>query len=71
MTGDLTYKSEMMSVGEGVLLKLSYYDIFKYKVNRNDTLPTGEPYDVILGEEEFELENPDTKTDTSKESVPS
>ena len=63
-------KSAMMTVGENVVLKLSYEEVFKYKVDRNAPLPTGEPYDVVIGGgEDSEVEKQETTASTSKETA--
>lgn len=43
-------KSKIIAVGRNVILGINYNDVFKYKVDRNAPLPTGEPVDR-LGEE--------------------
>ncbi|HVX03406.1 MAG TPA: hypothetical protein VHA09_09665 [Nitrososphaera sp.] len=40
-------KSKIIAVGRNIILGMDYKDVFKYKVDRNAPLPTGEPVDKI------------------------
>ena len=40
-------KSKIIAVGRNVVLGMGYNDVFKYKVDRNAPLPTGEPVERI------------------------
>jgi len=40
-------KSEIYQVGMNVILKIDFPEIFKYKVNKDNPLPTGENIEVI------------------------
>jgi len=40
-------KDKIIAVGRNVILGMDYADIFKYKVDRNAPLPTGEPVDRL------------------------
>ena len=43
--------SRIKKVGRNVILNVDYHELFKYKVDRNAPLPTGEPIEK-LGEEQ-------------------
>ena len=43
-------KSKIIAVGRNVILDMDFPEIFKYKVNRNDPLPTGEPANKLVDE---------------------
>jgi hypothetical protein len=43
-------KSEIIAVGMNVILGVDFPEIFKYKVDRNAPLPTGEPVDKLAYE---------------------
>ena len=40
-------KSKIIAVGRNVILGMDYNDVFKYKVDRNAPLPTGEPVERL------------------------
>jgi len=40
-------KSRIIAVGRNVILDMKYNDVFKYKVDRNAPLPTGDPVEKI------------------------
>jgi hypothetical protein len=40
-------KSKIIAVGRNVIVDMTYNEVFKYKVDRNAPLPTGEPADKI------------------------
>jgi hypothetical protein len=40
-------KSKIIAVGRNVILGMDYKDVFKYKVDRNAPLPTGEPVEGL------------------------
>lgn len=40
-------KSKIIAVGRNVILGMNYNDIFKYKVDRDAPLPTGEPVEAL------------------------
>jgi hypothetical protein len=44
-------KSKIIAVGRNVILGMDYKDAFKYKVDRNAPLPTGEPVDKLAEEQ--------------------
>lgn len=39
--------SKIIAVGRNVILGMDYNEVFKYKVDRNAPLPTGEPIDRL------------------------
>ena len=43
-------KSLIIAVGRNVILDIDYPEIFKYEVDRNAPLPTGEPIDKLAYE---------------------
>jgi len=43
-------KSKIIAVGRNVILDMDFPEIFKYEVNRNDPLPTGEPANKLVDE---------------------
>jgi hypothetical protein len=43
-------KSKIIAVGRNVIIGTDYKDVFKYKVDRNAPLPTGEPVDRLADE---------------------
>jgi hypothetical protein len=43
-------KSKIIAVGRNVIIGTDYKDVFKYKVDRNVPLPTGEPVDRLADE---------------------
>jgi sporulation protein YlmC with PRC-barrel domain len=45
-------KSKIISVGRNVILGMTWEDLFKYKVDKNNPLPTGESIEKLAGEEE-------------------
>jgi hypothetical protein len=45
-------KSEIISVGRNVIVDTSSPEIFNYKVDRGAPLPTGEPLEKLIEEEE-------------------
>ncbi len=47
-------KSKIIAVGRNVILGMDYKDVFKYKVDRNAPLPTGEPVEKLAEELPFE-----------------
>ena len=49
-------KSHIIAVGRNVILDMDYPEIFKYQVDRNAPLPTGEPVEKLI-EENFPYEN--------------
>jgi sporulation protein YlmC with PRC-barrel domain len=40
-------KSRIIAVGRNVIVDMKYADVFKYQVNRNAPLPTGEPVEKL------------------------
>jgi len=40
-------KSKIIAVGRNVILVMNYQDVFKYKVDRDTPLPTGESVESI------------------------
>lgn len=40
-------KSKIIAVGRNVILGMNYPDVFKYRVDRDSPLPTGEPADTL------------------------
>ncbi|AFU60311.1 hypothetical protein Ngar_c33960 [Candidatus Nitrososphaera gargensis Ga9.2] len=44
-------KSKIVAVGRNVILDMEYSEIFKYKVDRNSPLPTGEPVASLAAEQ--------------------
>ena len=44
-------KSKIKKVGRNIILNVDYHELFKYKVDRNAPLLTGEPIEK-LGEEQ-------------------
>jgi hypothetical protein len=48
-------KPKIIAVGRNVILGMDYNDVFKYKVDRNAPLPTGEPVEK-LGELDLPFE---------------
>ena len=40
-------KSKIIAVGRNVILGMDYNEVFKYKVDRNAPLPTGEPVEKL------------------------
>ena len=40
-------KDKIISVGRNVILGMDYSDVFKYRVDRNAPLPTGEPAESL------------------------
>ena len=44
-------KSTIIAVGRNVILGMDYNDVFKYKVDRDAPLPTGEPVDKLADEQ--------------------
>jgi hypothetical protein len=45
-------KSKITFVGRNVILGMEWDELFKYKVDKNTPLPTGEPVDKLAQEEE-------------------
>ena len=43
-------KSEIYQVGMNVILKIDFPEIFKYRVDKDKPLPTGEPIHKIVNE---------------------
>src|SRR6478672_2217086 len=43
-------KSLIIAVGRNVIIDIDFPEIFKYEVNRNDPLPTGEPANKLVDE---------------------
>ena len=43
-------KSEIYQVGMNVILKIDFPEIFKYRVDKNNPLPTGENIEAIVNE---------------------
>lgn len=43
-------KSAIIAVGRNVILGMNYNDVFKYVVDKNDPLPTGEPVNRLSDE---------------------
>jgi hypothetical protein len=43
-------KSKIIAVGRNVILGMDYQDIFKYKVDRDAKLPSGEPVKKLAEE---------------------
>jgi hypothetical protein len=43
-------KSEIIAVGRNVILGMDYKDVFRYKVNRDAPLPSGEPVEKIASD---------------------
>jgi hypothetical protein len=46
-------KSKIIAVGRNVILDMDFPEIFKYKVERDAPLPTGEPIETVVDEEEI------------------
>ena len=44
-------KSRIIAVGRNVILDMDFPEIFKYKVDRESPLPSGDPLDKIIEEE--------------------
>jgi len=44
-------KTKIIAVGRNVILGMDYQDVFQYKVDRNASLPTGEPFEKLVDEE--------------------
>jgi hypothetical protein len=44
-------KSRIIAVGRNVILDMDFPEIFKYKVDREAPLPSGDPLDKIIEEE--------------------
>ena len=44
-------KSKILTVGMNVILDMDYPEIFNYKVDKDEPLPTGEPIDKLAEEE--------------------
>ena len=44
-------KSRIIAVGRNVILNMDFPEIFKYKVDREAPLPSGDPLDKIIEEE--------------------
>jgi hypothetical protein len=40
-------RSKIIAVGRNVILGMDYNEVFKYKVDRNAPLPTGEPVEKL------------------------
>jgi hypothetical protein len=40
-------RSKIIAVGRNVILGMDYDEVFKYKIDRNSTLPTGEPVENL------------------------
>jgi hypothetical protein len=45
-------KSKITAVGRNIILDMDFPEIFGYKVDRNASLPTGEPVEKLVEEEE-------------------
>jgi sporulation protein YlmC with PRC-barrel domain len=45
-------KSKIIAVGRNVILDMDFPEIFKYKVEHDVLLPTGEPIETLVNEEE-------------------
>jgi hypothetical protein len=45
-------KSKIIAVGRNVILGMDWDELFKYKVDKNNPLPTGESIEKLAGEEE-------------------
>jgi hypothetical protein len=45
-------KSRIIAAARNVILGMTWEDLFKYKVDRNNPLPTGESIDKLADEEE-------------------
>ena len=43
-------KSHIMAVGRNVILEINFPDIFKYELDRNSPLPSGEPVGKLIDE---------------------
>jgi hypothetical protein len=41
-------KSKIKEVGRNVILNVDYHELFKYKMDRNAPLPTGEPIEKLV-----------------------
>jgi sporulation protein YlmC with PRC-barrel domain len=46
-------KSYITFVGRNVILGMDWKEVFKYKVDKNTSLPTGEPVDKLVKEEDI------------------
>ena len=46
-------KSKIIAVGRNLILDMDFPEIFRYKVNINAPLPTGEPIETLVDEEEM------------------
>jgi hypothetical protein len=40
-------KSKIIAVGRNVILGMDYQDVFKYRMDKDAPLPTGEPVDTL------------------------
>ena len=45
-------KSKIIAVGRNVILDMDFPEIFEYKVDKDAPLPTGEPVEKLVEEEE-------------------
>jgi hypothetical protein len=45
-------KSKIIAVGRNVILDMDFPEIFNYKVDRDAPLPTGEPVEKLVEEED-------------------
>lgn len=63
-------KSKIIALGRNVILGMDYNEVFKYKVDRNDPLPTGEPVEK-LGQLDlpFEIRSEGSNDERKKERI--
>ena len=52
-------KSEIVAAGRNVIVGIDFPELFKYKVDRNAPLPTGEPIDKLAEEEKQQVSSKD------------
>jgi hypothetical protein len=45
-------KSKIIAVGRNVILGMDWDELYTYKVDKNSPLPTGEPVDKLVEEED-------------------
>jgi hypothetical protein len=45
-------KSKIIAIGRNVILDMDFPEIFNYKVDRDAPLPTGEPVEKLVEEED-------------------
>ena len=45
-------KSKIIAVGRNVILGMDWDELYTYKIDKNSPLPTGEPIDKLVEEED-------------------